>query len=134
MTMKSIDDIEVSGLSAPVSVSAGSGDVSLDRLTGGTDVQVSSGDITAEGLHGVVSLVSSSGDVMTDGLEAGTARLEATSGDIDASFVNDAPSAAMSPCASHTRNRISLWRTRRGIHGRWIFAVMSVKVPSPLLR
>ena len=33
----------------------------------------------------------------------------------------------MSPCASHVRKRVIRRRSARGIHGRWMRAVMSVK-------
>ena len=37
------------------------------------------------------------------------------------------PSLPMSPCTSQTRKRISRCRSRRGIHGFWMRAVISVK-------
>ncbi len=77
-------DVQVNGLSAPVTIRASSGDVELGDLSGGTDVRVSSGDIEADALSGRVALQSSSGDVVANRLRADTVRLQAASGDVEA--------------------------------------------------
>ncbi|HVT33121.1 MAG TPA: hypothetical protein VHE32_10765 [Rhodanobacteraceae bacterium] len=77
-------DLEVSGLTAGVSVKDSSGDIRLHDLGGAVDVTDTSGDIIARKISGDFTVLSdSSGDIVADDVKGSAIVKEDSSGDIE---------------------------------------------------
>jgi putative adhesin len=69
-----------------VRIETSSGDVEVENATGPVDVKSSSGDVIVNGANGDVVVETTSGDVTAEGLRSSTARVKASSGDLELRF------------------------------------------------
>ena len=77
-------DLSISGLDAPVAVTAEGGNVTASDLSGKVNVNTGGGDLSASGLSGTVDVTAQGGNITANGL-SGNLNLDSGGGDLNGS-------------------------------------------------